>query len=972
MAAPAGPGRTIERLPLDLRLPNPPPVFVGRAREAAWLEAAVRRAPVCGVFGVGGLGKTSLVCHVLHARFPRQVPRVVMARLGSGASLDQLLYTVARALAALRRIDGIDWGSIVPDRAALIATAIDLAEGQDARGAEHFVVLDDLHHEDPARARDVLGRLARYARRSRWIAVSREDPGVAEAMGQTLTLPGMVESELAELARAWGANAEGGAGLARAAAGSPWRLKGLLGGGQPGVTPDEGRLLDGLGDAATAFLRAASVVDAELPLEVLERLAPAPGDAAIEALVRRGLLDRKPAGLRVHDVARSLLTGDLAAAELLRARARAAEALAPETDPRARFEALRLAAESGDPALARRLFDELGGALLEGGWPLALQRVLERAPFPELASFRLRVAAEIGDPALLRDLTLPPGPTPADLSHHAFALFHQGRYDDAHAAAAEAIRAAKAAGDHRVAFAAGRILARTFADRGDTRRALEVFEALEPSNEEESAQHAFDIAACWVRLGDRARALALGASLAARLEAMESAPPSIRFGVAWVLYSLGLVRRADAVARGLTARHGAPAFLPVRHLFLLAAIAHDRGRVADFAALVARLGPLAPRGSATSLHVRYMRVCLGLLRGETEGLADEIDALVADARAAGLEHIARETEAQGFVLAAQLGIRPAPEAPREGRPSGRWDDFRALTKAAHEARWGALEAWPPLADEDFPETPIHVGLARSAAALAGGDADEARSIAQAALDRADEHGYGALQLDAHERVCEALLCGRADEAAVRAEVERLHALAGAAGAASVAVHAELLAAVLSPASFDPQRVGRIAASRGAPVARRRARALLGDAPVLDRLDAAFVEAARRRTGCRVDVVRRAEPDGSSFVPGLVLDDRARRAVLPDRAVDLATRPLLFRVLQVLAEGGGGADKEALVRLAWQEPDYHPLRHDSRLHTAVRTLRQLLEDDPRSPRRLVTTPEGYAFGADQTVRRLVFD
>ncbi len=969
MASPSGPARTVERLPLDLRLPNPPPIFVGRAGEAARLEAAIRRAPLCGVFGVGGLGKTALVCHVLHDRFARQVPRVVMARLGSGASLDQLLYTVARALARLRGLDGIDWGPIVADRAALIATAIDVAEPADPRGAEHFIVLDDLHHEDPARAREVLGRLARYARRSRWIAISREDPGLEEAMGQTISLPGMGEGELRELASAWGAG--DGAELARAAGGSPWRLKGLLAGGRPGMLPDEGRLTDGLGDTAAAFLRAASVVDAEVPLDVLARIAPAPDAEAIEALVRRGLLERTPAGLRVHDLARSALTADLPRAELLRARARAAEALAQKADPRARLEALRLAADAGDPALARRLFDEHGPALLEGGWPLALQRVLERAPLPELASFRLRVAAEIGDPALLRDLALPEAPTPADLSHHALALFHQGRYDDAAAAAEAAMRAAEAAGDAHVAYAAGFIGARTLLDRGLAAEALSAYSKLTPVSDLQRAQHEVAIIVCSSRSGDKARALELGTALAARVDRMENPSSALRFGVALVLYGLGSVRRAEAAAMSLLGTHGAPVFLPVRHLVLAAALAHDRGRLADFAALVEKLGPLCPRGSLTLLHTRYMRVRLGLLRGELQGLPEEIAALAADARAAGHDNIAGETEAQRHLLAASLGAPPPDEAAPAAPCASRSEDYRELARAAHRARWTPDVAWPALGEGDFPETAIFHALARSAAALADGEPERARALAQDAFDRADEHGYGMLEIEAVERACEALLCGGADEATLRAEVGRLHVLAGRAGAAPIVTHAELLAAVLSPASFEPPRVERVAAAaRTAPVAGRRAAALLGETPPLDRVDAAFVEAAQRRTGCRVEVIRRGGPDDGALRRGLVLEDRGRRAWLPERHVDLAARPLLFRILQVLAEGGGEADKETLVRVAWQESDYHPLRHDSRLHTAMRTLRQLLEDDPRAPRRLVTTPAGYAFGADQSVRRIV--
>jgi hypothetical protein len=56
-----------------------------------------------------------------------------------------------------------------------------------------------------------------------------------------------------------------------------------------------------------------------------------------------------------------------------------------------------------------------------------------------------------------------------------------------------------------------------------------------------------------------------------------------------------------------------------------------------------------------------------------------------------------------------------------------------------------------------------------------------------------------------------------------------------------------------------------------------------------------------------------------------------------------------------------------VLTVWRERVYHPLRHDNRLHAAVRKLRRRIEDDPRAPARVVTTDQGYALGG--TVRLL---
>ncbi len=99
-----------------------------------------------------------------------------------------------------------------------------------------------------------------------------------------------------------------------------------------------------------------------------------------------------------------------------------------------------------------------------------------------------------------------------------------------------------------------------------------------------------------------------------------------------------------------------------------------------------------------------------------------------------------------------------------------------------------------------------------------------------------------------------------------------------------------------------------------------------------------------------------------------IDERSRSAWLPGRRCLLADRPLLFRILRAVADAGGAIDKEALVQRAWEQRDYHPLRDDARLHTAIRALRRLLEDDPAHPTRLVTTEDGYALGREGPVRR----
>lgn len=95
----------------------------------------------------------------------------------------------------------------------------------------------------------------------------------------------------------------------------------------------------------------------------------------------------------------------------------------------------------------------------------------------------------------------------------------------------------------------------------------------------------------------------------------------------------------------------------------------------------------------------------------------------------------------------------------------------------------------------------------------------------------------------------------------------------------------------------------------------------------------------------------------------------QRVWFPDgRDVDLAPTPMLARLVETLADSGGEATKEALIERAWGEREYHPLRHDGKLHAAVRKLRRLLDEDGNEPRFLLTTETGYRLGLPVRIRR----
>jgi hypothetical protein len=99
-----------------------------------------------------------------------------------------------------------------------------------------------------------------------------------------------------------------------------------------------------------------------------------------------------------------------------------------------------------------------------------------------------------------------------------------------------------------------------------------------------------------------------------------------------------------------------------------------------------------------------------------------------------------------------------------------------------------------------------------------------------------------------------------------------------------------------------------------------------------------------------------------------LDERRRAVWLDDGSlVDLSKRDVPWRLLSILADAGGHADKESIVVQVWAPKSYHPLAHDNRLRLAARELRRAVEADLANPKRLLTTEDGYALGG--RVRRL---
>ncbi|HJL27263.1 MAG TPA: hypothetical protein RMH80_33900, partial [Polyangiaceae bacterium LLY-WYZ-15_(1-7)] len=153
---------------MPYRLAAPPEPWVDRPADEAWLAEALGRGPVAALVGPRGAGKRALARRVLPARYPDR-PKVAVSLSGPDATL-----VVLHALAEACGVAQVAWADLQGD--ALLAAIVDLAEE-----AEAVVVLEGADASD---ARPLLAAVARYARRSRWLALAERPTALPPLPGQ--------------------------------------------------------------------------------------------------------------------------------------------------------------------------------------------------------------------------------------------------------------------------------------------------------------------------------------------------------------------------------------------------------------------------------------------------------------------------------------------------------------------------------------------------------------------------------------------------------------------------------------------------------------------------------------------------------------------------------------------------------------------------------------------------------------------
>lgn len=951
-------------LPLSLRLPNPPPVWVGRQSEVDALAQALERGSLVMVWGPSGIGKTALVHRTLHTRFAERVSRTLVLRLAPEATLEQTLTALVSALVAVHQLT-IDLKPLVASRESLLATALDLAELDTEEGAlpgGFWIVLDDVQHLPPLELEELLAALARHATKSRWVAIGRQRLELDVALGQSLAVTGFGEDDLERMASAWFPDREPDADLIARAGGSPWRLLRLL----------SGSALEGGDDPladvplnARPLLRLLAMIELPLGAAVVQRLHE-PVD--IDGLIRQGLLERTPAGVRIHDAQRSLMRAGLEAGETDELEASAARLLVGEREPFAWLEALRLFLRGNDLDAAQRLLAEHLSTLIERGYEAHLWRLLEALSDPKLASARLEVAVELADPKSVARLGLPPDPTFQDRLRWAKLLRIAGRFDDALEVAETLVGDAE--GEPSVAFYANILRANVALDRHQPRAARELLEGLAPGGGAEALDRDILLAVALGQCGQHEDSVALAKRIEPRLSDLQDRSGDLRRGLGWVLYSAGAIRRARDVVRPLLAEKRAARLHglgPARLLFLALGASLDCGELAETEVFLTRLRKMSG-SSFQRAFTQFLEVQLWLARGQLSEAREACAAIEGPAREYQRLDLLAALYGARCKIALGLGEPSSPDIAPVGASSSEHDDLHRLHYFALRGAWGHDDDAPELAERSHPEVAATAAYVPAFQALAHGRVEAAVEAARLGRSLARAADYRLIELAALTTQVECELVSGIDQATLARSIGELESLSRALELDSGLQLAQLTRIGGALGSLDPLGLERLA-EIGLPTVRRRARALLGDETQLSRYEELLIEAHRRRAGVRVELSEssRGKDSRNADVIPAGMDPRSSELWLDGQLTNLKSRPLLWRLLELLADSPLPLSKEELIVRAWELDDYHPLRHDARLHTAISAIRKAIGSDHAI---VQSTAEGYRIAENVLLRRLV--
>ncbi|MFO0561636.1 MAG: helix-turn-helix domain-containing protein [Polyangiales bacterium] len=414
---------------------------------------------------------------------------------------------------------------------------------------------------------------------------------------------------------------------------------------------------------------------------------------------------------------------------------------------------------------------------------------------------------------------------------------------------------------------------------------------------------------------------------------------------------LGLLREALPLVERL--QHSQDVRTRARVFTLLV----DGGEIGRADAILAARAPSEVDDPRWTLCIRQLALPRALFEGEIQHAEAALRVAIATCPPAEVQALAVDA----VTLSTVRGRRAAVLGLRDDVPEvvGYQAETLAYERARNAARHGVLidtEGLPSVAHDGPAWLRVRAALLEAEQALVSGKLDRARVFAEQATAIARSGGAPTLLAESLNVLAEVKIVAREDPCECTIALAQIGRDAPSARCTLDAEAIERLTAA-SPDWFALHRVA-LAHDRS-PVYARRAQALLGGRPLLDRVDLAVLEALRARPAFArmAIVVSPAELYGA----GWWFDEAAMALGFSSgRTLELGRRRLQAELVHVIAERGA-ASKEELVRRVWGRHDYHPLRDDKRLQVAIRALRIDIEDDPTTPRRIVTTESGYAIG-----------
>lgn len=897
-----------------------------------------------------------------------------MVSLRVDDSPTQALADIARGACAVAGIDSNPWKAVRGDWKSAVAMTVEIVDETSA-----WVLLDDVH-KLPLPARDeFLSTIAAYARKSKWLATSRELPTRPELDNHVFRLPVMSTDDLSALARARLPSASNRvvADAVQAAAGSPWHLLQVTAATRT-VSAESISIIAELPEGSRALLETLAVLKTPLPLDDLLRLVPSLTFRETEHVERLGLIENVSTGFRLHDVARPLVENEVGQSRIDTLALATARTLATAEDIHAALEAVRIFLEHDALNAAWAILRTREDQLITEGYASQLWHLLKAVRDERFRSMQIRIAVAAADPAVL-DIVPEPGASDFDgRLAWSQALFLRKRDTALSSYAKTLADDAATAGRNDIAFEAG-MLAGLSLLRATSVEAEAIVRSLRPATASHEARQAALLSVVYAGRGDREQAVCFAEKAIRQLpHADNDTVREVVDHLSSTYLSLGLIDRAKTVFDRWLPDIDKTPLLTLRDRFALLTFFHVNtfgGRFERARALRAGLEALTAHSDVLWLTQALADFPLDIAVGNFEGIYERIDRAVA-----GSGEIAATDYQKSWFLAYRVhaamlfaesrGVGENEEPSRTIREDSA--QHLKIMKRLHQIREAeSISAEVPSFREvpSFEDAQCWLEILRAMHALRQRRAQDAETHARTAMRSSERSGDGMLELEARAALCDVLLASDSVRD-LRTESQALARRAKEAGSPRFEHEARFFSLCASKDPLDLAALFALATvEQVAPVASRRARCLIGAPANRDRIDELVLAAIASHVG--QSPIDRVGPSavGNWDHESWGIDDVRQAVILPGaRVVDLAKRPTLWQALIALADRGGTIDSAELFSSIWKMGDFHPLRHAARVYKTIHDLRLGIEDDPEHPTRVITTETGYALGTEATVWR----